>query len=142
MEERRIRGSRSSPRTPRREAGRRAGRAKLRKESAWRVAQRGRIVIAYQDYFYAPDGEPVEDLYVVGKTRFDLVASTLCKEFATTPPVVASVQPDDVGDYSLCFSNDYRLDVFPAESDETIEHWRIFQPGVESKYFAFNETAD
>ncbi len=67
-------------------------------------------------------------------------ASTLCSEFAKTPPVVMTVQPDDVGGFCVRLSNDYRLDVFPDESDETCEYWRIFQPGVAGKHFVFRET--
>jgi hypothetical protein len=106
----------------------------------WRICRHGRILTGYNDYYYAPDGEPVEDWDVVGKTRFDLAASTLCDEFAKIPPVVTSVQVDDVGGFFVHFGGDYRLDVFPDESDETSEHWRIFQPSVGSKHFVFHET--
>lgn len=106
----------------------------------WRISRQGRILIAYHDYYWGPDGKPVEDWDVVGKTRFDLAASKLCAEFTATPPAVVSVQPDDVGGFCVHFSGDYRLDVFPADSDQSSEHWRIFQPGVDRRHFVFHKT--
>jgi len=106
----------------------------------WRLIQRGQILVGYHDFYYTPDGDTPEDWDVVGKTRFDIAASTICAEFAKTPPVVASVQVDDVGGFSVHFIGEFRLDVFPDESDDTSEHWRIFQPSVDSKHFVFHET--
>jgi threonine/homoserine/homoserine lactone efflux protein len=53
--------------------------------------------------------------------RFDDVTSTLCAEFDKMPPVMASVQVDDVGGLSVRLSGDHRLDVFPDRSDETCD---------------------
>jgi len=106
----------------------------------WRFVQHGKILAGYHDFYYTPDGDTPEDWDVVGKTRFDIAASTICTEFAKTPPVVASVQVDDVGGFSVHLSGEFRLDVFPDESDDTSEHWRIFQPRVDSKHFVFHET--
>jgi len=105
----------------------------------WRISQLGRIVIAYHDFYYSPDGDALDDWDTLGKSRFDSVAARLCTEFETTSPVVASADPDDVGGFSVRFSRDYRLDVFPADSDDSSEHWRVFQPGATSKHFVFRE---
>jgi hypothetical protein len=106
----------------------------------WRLVRHNRILVGYRDFYYTPDGDALEDWDVVGKTRFDFIASTLCGEFAKTPPLAVAVQPDDVGGFCVRLRDDYRVDVFPDESDETCEHWRIFQPGVCGKHFVFHES--
>jgi hypothetical protein len=98
-------------------------------------------LVGYHDFYYTPDGDTPEDWDVIGKTKFDIAASTICTEFTKTPPDVASVQVDDIGGFSLHFSGGFRLDVFPDDSNETSEHWRIFQPGVERKHFVFRKLA-
>ena len=108
----------------------------------WRICRLGRIVVAYHDYYYSPEGDALEDWDSPGKSRFDSMALGLCSEFETRPPEVASVQPDDVGGFSLHFVTDYRLDVFPADSDDSSEHWRVFQPGDTSKHYVFREHED
>lgn len=104
----------------------------------WRISQRGRIVIAYHDFYYSPDGDDLENWDAIGSNQFDSAAVVLCAEFETVPPVVVSAHPEDVGGFSLHFSHDYRLDVFPDTSFDSSEHWRIFQPGVHGKHFVFH----
>ena len=97
-------------------------------QCAWRICRRGHIVVAWQDYYYSPEGGDLNDDWdSPGKSRFDSLAAELCTEIETSPPVVASVQPDDVGGFTVHLTTDFRLDVFPANSDESVEHWRIFQ---------------
>jgi hypothetical protein len=43
----------------------------------------------------------------------------------------------NVGGFSVRFSLDYRLDVFPDSSLDSSEQWRIFQPKVDSRHFVF-----
>lgn len=106
----------------------------------WRISRSGRIVIAYHDFYCSPDGVTLHDWHVFGKSRFDSTAIALSAEIGTTPPIVASVQSDDVGGFSVRLSGNYRLDVFPDDSAETSEHWRVFQPGVGTPHFVFHET--
>ena len=47
----------------------------------WRISQLGRIVIAYHDFYYSPDGDALDDWDTLGKSRFDSVAARLCTEF-------------------------------------------------------------
>jgi hypothetical protein len=103
----------------------------------WRISQRGRIVIAYHDFYYSPAGDDLEDWDKFGSSQFDSAATLLCAEFQTSPAVVASVQPDDVGGFFIRFSQDYRLDVFPDTSFDSSEPWRIFQPRLDSEHFVF-----
>jgi hypothetical protein len=108
----------------------------------WRICRHGRIVVAQQDFYYSPEGDALDDWDFPGKNRFDSVAATLCAEFKSSLPLVASVAPDDIGGFSLHAANDYRLDVFPANSDVACEHWRIFQPGDTRTHFVFREPDD
>ena len=106
----------------------------------WRLIQYNQILVGYHDFYYTPDGDTPKDWDVVGKMRFDIAAITICAEFAKMPPVVTSVQVDEVGGFSVHLSGEFRLDIFPDDSDETSEYWRIFQSGVDSKHFVFHET--
>jgi hypothetical protein len=112
------------------------GERAIHVQCPWRVCNLGRIVIAYHDFYYSPEGKPLKDDWdTLGKSRFDSVADLLCTEFEKTPPVVTSIDLDDVGGFSLHFSHNYRLDVFPDDSSDSGEHWRIFEPGAGSKNF-------
>ena len=104
----------------------------------WRISKRGRIVIAYRDFYYSPVGDVLDDWDTAGASQFDSAAVSLRTEFETDPPVVTSVQPEDVVGFSIYFSHDYRLDVFPDCSSDLSEYWRIFQPGDSSKHFVFS----
>ncbi len=108
----------------------------------WRISQGTRIVIAYRDFYYSD--VPLSNVAVVSKSKFNSVLETLNTEFETNPPRTVSVESDDTGGFSIRFSSDYRLEVFPAESTESGKHWRIFEPGIMGKSFVFppNEPAE
>ena len=103
----------------------------------WRICRDGRIVVAYRDYYYSPEGDALDDWETSGKSRFDHLTQTLRTEFAASPPKVLSVSTDDVGGFSLAFSDNYRFDVFPDDSrlDDHAEHWRLFEPQTERDHF-------
>ena len=101
----------------------------------WRISQGGRIVIAYRDFYYSD--APLSNMAVMNKSRSNSVLESLCAEFEGKPPRVGSVDADDAGSFSVRLSDDYRLEVFPAENTESGKHWRIFQPGVLGKSFVF-----
>jgi hypothetical protein len=104
----------------------------------WRLSRLSRIVIASDDYAYAPNGDYLMDGWShPGRSRFDFIAAKLCTEFEIHPPVVTSMQVDDVGGFSLGLADDYRLDVFPSSSDESDENWRLFEPSRDTKHFVF-----
>jgi hypothetical protein len=104
----------------------------------WRICRLGRIVVAYHDFYDSPDGAPLDDWDSPGMSQFDHQVDILSAEFESTPPLVSSVEPDDVGGFAMHLSRDYRLDVFPDDSVAGEEHWRLFQPGPEqSHHFVF-----
>ena len=101
----------------------------------WRISQGTRIVIAYRDFYYSD--VPLSNVAVVSKSKFSSVLETLNAEFETNPPRTTYMESDDTGGFSIRFSSDYCLEVFPAESTESGKHWRIFEPGVLGKSFVF-----
>jgi hypothetical protein len=108
-------------------------------QCSWRLCRRGRIEVAYRDYYFSPEGDALDDWVTPGKSRFDHIAQVLSSKFETSPPVVRSFTTDDVGGFSLALSGDYRLDVFPddSNSDDYSEHWhwRLFAPGSDKEHF-------
>jgi hypothetical protein len=108
-------------------------------QCSWRLCRRGRIEVAYRDYYFSPDGDALNDWETPGKSRFDQQAASLVAGFETTAPQVLSFTTDDVGGFSLALSGDYRLDVFPddSNSDDSSEHWlwRLFAPGSDREHF-------
>jgi len=107
----------------------------------WRICGNGRILIASHDFYCTPAGDPLDDWDVVGSSLFDAAASVLNKEFELAPPIVTSVQPDDVGGFLLDFGDQHRLEAFPDNSAMTIEAWRVFQPGADAERFVYPSTA-
>src|SRR5688572_24733441 len=106
-------------------------------QCAWRLCRRGRIELAYRDYYCSPEGNALDDWDTPGKSRFDHLAEILNADFEATRPCVLSVTTDDVGGFSLALSEDYRLDVFPDDSsrDDYSEHWRLFEPASDKEHF-------
>ena len=106
-------------------------------QCAWRLCRDGRIVVAYRDYYYSPEGDALDDWDAPGRSRFDQTAAALNADFDANSPSVLSVTTDDVGGFSLALSHDYRLDVFPDDSshDNYSEHWRLFEPRADREHF-------
>jgi hypothetical protein len=108
-------------------------------QCSWRLCRRGRIEVAYRDYYFSPEGDALDDWGIPGKSRFDHIALALNSKFETSTPVVLSFTTDDVAGFSLALSGDYRLDVFPddSNSDDYSEHWlwRLFAPASDRRHF-------
>jgi hypothetical protein len=108
-------------------------------QCSWRLCRRGRIEVAYRDYYFSPKGDALDDWITPGKSRFDHLAQVLSCQFETSPPLVLSFTTDDVGGFSLALSGDYRLDVFPddSSSDDYSGHWlwRLFAPAPDREQF-------
>jgi hypothetical protein len=112
----------------------------LHVQCAWRICQRGRIILAYRDFYYSASGDPLDDWGTPGNSFFDITSVPLNEQFLASPPYVMSISVDDVGGFSIRLTQDYRLDVFPEDSRTDCEHWRLFQSGVEQNHFVFRET--
>ncbi len=116
---------------------RRVGQWAVHVQCAWRLTRLESILVAYRDFYYDPQGEPLDDWDTPGKSQFDHITNTLNEEFKAFPPCVLSVVGDNVGGFAMQLSRDCRLDVFPDQSkqQDNSEHWRIFQPGAGTKHF-------
>lgn len=107
----------------------------LQIQCPWRISQGTRIVIAYRDFYYSD--APLKNLDVVTKRSSNSILETLCAEFSSNPPRVQSIDADDSGDFILCLTAGYSIEVFPSESMESGKHWRVFEPGGQGKSFVF-----
>jgi hypothetical protein len=105
----------------------------------WRLCRPGQIVVGYHDFYYDLTGKPLDDWDKPGHSRFDHAAAALRRQFETSPPLVDSATPDDVGGFTLRLSPDYQIDVFPTSGDDSTEHWRVFRPGDLDSHFVFRE---
>lgn len=106
-------------------------------QCAWRLCRLAHIEVAYRDYYYSPDGDALDDWDTPGKSRFDQQAASLVAGFAASPPEILSFTVNDVGGFSLLFSHDFRLYVFPDDSShgDYSEHWRLFAPASDREHF-------
>jgi hypothetical protein len=118
---------------------RETGEWALHVQCAWRICQRGRIVVANGDFYRSPSGDPLDDWDTFGNSAFDATVAALNEEWTDSPPQVTSIRVDDVGGFSLQLTHDYRFDVFPANSNEHVEHWRLFQPAADRQHFVFRQ---
>src|SRR5262249_2875946 len=107
----------------------------LHVQCSWRLCRPGQIALAYRDFFYDADGHALAHWDELGSSLFDLLASRLNDEWANASPRVASVSGDDVGGFSIRFSDAHRLDVFPCASGAQGEHWRLFRPDVDESHY-------
>lgn len=116
----------------------------LHLQCAWRLCLGSRIEVADQDCYRNFQGEYLEDWDKPGKSRFDDYAAAFRSRAEDEPIVVETVSVDDVGGFSLAFTNGLRLDVFPnnAGGEEAEEHWRLFEYGNDNPHFVVFENPD
>ena len=105
-------------------------------QTSWKFVRDAEIVVAVGDLYLRPDGESY-DWDDGGDSNFDLQAYELNNTFSSASVVVQRVDCDDVGSFSLAFSDSFRFDVFPKISDsiDDVEHWRLFQPDSDGYHF-------
>jgi len=119
---------------------RQTGQWALHVSCPWRLCRSGRIVVAWHDFYYSPEGDALEDWDTIGKSAFDATVLKLNREWSDSAPQVSAIRIDDIGGFSLELTNDYRLDVFPANAGDA-EHWRLFEPGAGREHFVFRQNA-
>lgn len=98
-------------------------------QTSWRFVRESKIVVGVGDLYIFPDGETY-DFEGNRLSKFDERANQLNQSIATSDILVQQVLCDDVGGFSLVFTDNSRFDVFPKISEDTIdiEHWRLLQP--------------
>src|SRR6266850_4859653 len=106
-------------------------------QCAWRFSHGDVIVLGRSDLNLKAQADEPYDWEAKGESRFDRIAATLNDSFAADSALVTAVSVDEVGGFSLSFSNGFRLSVFPDDSGGSAysEDYRIFQPDRESVHF-------
>src|ERR1017187_6678270 len=98
----------------------------------WRIFRPGQIVLASGDFNTSPLGDERDPYDGSASTRFDLMAHFLQKEIPAKTPTVNSIEMDGVEGFTMRFTGDYALVVFPADSEIEIapRYWRVIQPAT------------
>ncbi|GAB5404407.1 MAG: hypothetical protein Aurels2KO_26380 [Aureliella sp.] len=104
-------------------------------QTSWRFVSNAQITLAVGDLYLLPSGDSY-DWDIGGDSNFDIIARDFNKLLSSTSLLVQNTKCDDVGGFSLSFSNGIRFDVFPKISDtiDDIEHWRMFAPNTDDKH--------
>jgi hypothetical protein len=119
------------------------GALALQVRCPWRLTAADAIVTGYDDVRY-PRGanasaEPAGFRWdEAGANRRDERLAAFFERHRTAPPIVGSVEADEVGSLRLTFDGGVRLDLFPDDSLDDVtdsERWRFFQPGADGPHF-------
>jgi hypothetical protein len=113
----------------------------LHVQCPWRIIARDRIVIGRGDIFCPPQesDQPVPADFDWQKgNRFDRIVRDLLENESRTL-MVQAVSSGDAGLIRITLEGDYKLEVFPHDS-EVGEHWRFFKPCVQEPHWVFNDT--
>lgn len=119
------------------EPGKLVGDWALHVQCAWRVTHKGEIILSWRDFHYKPDGESNYDWGIGGESRFDVLVFELNRKLEILKPKVKSITVYGAGSFSLILEEEFSIDVFPDSSikDDYSEHWRLFQPKLDSDHF-------
>jgi hypothetical protein len=112
----------------------------LHVQCAWRVRSSSQIIVASRDrYFPADDSQDDEDFNwdVPGANLCDRKMTAWLDSFKGQSPIVQHVTADGVGSVCLILSDDFRLEIFPDDTqvDEYAEYWRFFKPTTDEAHF-------
>ena len=95
------------------------------------------MIVGGRDLYYpaAESGVPIEDFDwdVQGSNWRDKRIAELFQN-ETRQFLVRQVEVGEAGSFTICFDDEYALDVFPDDSSSD-EHWRMFKPSAEEPHF-------
>lgn len=108
------------------------GELALHVQCAWRITEKGRVVMGGHDLYYPADHQPgaiVPDEFdwEHHPNRLDQLVSRFFQN-GHREYVVTAVQPGNSGAASLCLDDSLFLELFPDHS-LLIESWRLFRSG-------------
>lgn len=125
--------------SPKSKSGKRAEWA-LHLQCSWRITRLSEIVVSVGDFYVAPNLEDEYNWDAGGESLFDMLCGKFMAELKKHPLHVIDITYDNAGGFSLLFERNYRLDVFPARSSlRNDEHWRLFQPDVNTDHYVFSK---
>jgi len=89
------------------------------------------------DLYLKADADERYDWDAGGDSRFDRIAATLNESFMAGSVFVTGLSVDEVGGFSLSFTNGLCLSVFPDDSGASAysEDYRFFQPDRDGAHF-------
>lgn len=99
-------------------------------QCTWRILGPEGIIVASDDLYYPTGEDPYRDLdnfdwAPQGSNRCDVRTNMLKEVIADRALIVLSVEADTVGGLTICLSEGYSIDLFPANSLGR-EYWRFF----------------
>lgn len=110
----------------------------LNVQCSWRITKENKILVASSDiYMPSKQWNGVEEEFewdIQGMNRFDEHIEKLIKNIQSQV-FVESIQADNIGGLKIFFTEHFLLELFPDESTEDVEFWRIFIPGNISSHF-------
>jgi hypothetical protein len=105
----------------------------------WRITKGDKVITGRGDIFCTPEESeepnPADFDWEKGN-RFDRVVADLF-EHEAHHFTVHSVQAGEAGRLAILLNDNYRLDVFPHDS-ESGEHWRFFKPYSDEPHLVFS----
>ncbi|KZE64271.1 hypothetical protein AWM68_14370 [Fictibacillus phosphorivorans] len=108
-------------------------------QCSWKITLNNKIVVASRD-IYAPSSEWNNlnddfDWDIQGTNKFDERIKSINKFSGQL--MVDRIEADDIGGIEVFLSGDYKLEVFPDSSGDTVdcEHWRFFNRKENSPHF-------
>jgi hypothetical protein len=119
------------------------GRYALHIQCGWRFTQLDQIVVGSDDMYYPPDGsfefpKGLEWDTAMGNLH-DVRMKAFMAEHENNPLTVNSIEVRRAGFVSIFFTDEYTLDIFPANSSSgyqyNVEHWRFLNG--ENSHFVF-----
>ena len=122
------------------------GEYALHIQCPWRVSGRTGVIVGSAVTGLAPDPSTPEWLFDAGKVRETLAGvrmSAWIQQFAARPLVVARVDVDQCGGFSLQLSEGFALEVLPtasAREEDPRELWRLLRPGEKSRHFVITDS--
>jgi hypothetical protein len=115
----------------------------LHLQCAWRIVRDETVLVGSGDVYYPPEsvnGERAESFdWDRGPNLRDLRLSALFEE-TQQGFLVSRAQAENAGSFEISFELGLALQVFPDDSVQEHEHWRLFVPDSDKPHFVVTGT--
>jgi hypothetical protein len=114
------------------------GELALHVQCPWRITREDDVVVGSRDLYYPADYDESQDVpgdfdWEQHPNRRDKLLVSLFHD-GTRELLVKRVEVGAAGSLHILLSDDFCLDVFPADS-LSLEHWRLFVPDNDAPHF-------
>ena len=112
----------------------------LHVQSSWRIVKQEVIILAHKDFYNAKDEFASEQFQndLLGNSQFDIRSQLLNNLLQKEPLFISQIIAKDIGDITIHFNSDYRLEVF-IDVSGTEESWRFFRMDDDSRHLVIFE---